>query len=348
MQVGDVVRASFGRGVHTFKVHVVVYAIVRDRATVLARDGTLYGPTRRSSLQMVDDLEQVERILWQGVLHDRQLRDRGQDVPRADPPDPPALDGDNGVAADDGVAADNGVVDNVVADNVADAPAAALPVVTVVADESFMCDLCGEDNATFACSGECHFCADCVTRYSETLFEGKAQSQVPLCAQKCGAVMPWKTMASAIDSDVKFARLFTHFADSRSVVVPVVHNTESLLDKVQDKALADLAETQTLKKPCCNTAMFDFQDCFAVKCNNCPSTFFCAWCMEHVSDNSADAHAHVRVCAQNALPGAVYGDYAVWEAHCRGKKRQRLDAVKGAIAHKMDKYLTTMMAVHYE
>ena len=57
--VGDVVRASFGRGVQTFKVDVVVYAIGRNKATVLTRDGTLFGPARLGSLQLVYGLEQI-------------------------------------------------------------------------------------------------------------------------------------------------------------------------------------------------------------------------------------------------------------------------------------------------
>ena len=99
-------------------------------------------------------------------------------------------------------------------------------------------------------------------------------------------------------------------------------------------------------KPCCKTAFFDFQDCFAVKCNNCPSTFFCASCMEHVSGNSVDAHEHVRVCTQNAHAGAVYGDYDRWDAHCRAKKRQRLDSMKDMVADKLDACFTVLKESH--
>ena len=160
--------------------------------------------------------------------------------------------------------------------------------------------------------------------------------------------MNWKTMACAIDSDAKFARLFTHFAASQSAETSTVYDTEeedtldSHMDKFRIKALAELAETHTLKKPCCNTAFFDFQDCFSVKCNNCPSTFFCAWCMEHVSGNSVDAHEHVRVCARNAHLGAVYGDYNQWDAHCRVKKRQRLESTKAMLADKLDECSTAL------
>ena len=150
-------------------------------------------------------------------------------------------------------------------------------------------------------------------------------------------------MASAIDSDDKFARLFTHFAASQSPETSTVRDTlkeddtvDFHLDKFRVKALAELAETQTLIKPCCKTAFFDFENCYAVKCNNCPSTFFCAWCMEYTSDNSDDAHKHVRICTQNAHPGAVYGNHNQWDAHCRAKKRKRLESVKDMIADKLD------------
>jgi hypothetical protein len=339
----------------TFKVDVVVYAVVRNKATVLTRDGTLFGPTRLGSLHVVYGLEQIERVWWQRVLDDyRQVHDPNDvvaDVAQddiAEPNDDGLVANANDVVADDAQddiaeANDDGVVDPHIAADEA-APPPVLVAVPVYAD-AFACDICGDD-AKFACSGACHYCAECLVRYSETLFEGKAPSQVPPCAQGCGSVMDWKTMACAIDSDAKFARLVTHFAASET---STVHDTlkeedtvDSLLDKVRAKALADLAETQTLMKPCCKTAFFDFQDCFAVKCNNCPSAFFCAWCMEHVSDNSADAHAHVRVCAQNAQPGAAYGDYDQWDAHCRAKKRQRLDSMKHMLADKLDECSTAL------
>ena len=62
LQVGDVVRASFGLGMQTFKVNVIVCDIARNKATLLTRDGTLFGPARIGSLQMVYDLEQIERV----------------------------------------------------------------------------------------------------------------------------------------------------------------------------------------------------------------------------------------------------------------------------------------------
>jgi hypothetical protein len=67
--------------------------------------------------------------------------------------------------------------------------------------------------------------------------------------------------------------------------------------------------------------------------------------MEHVSYNSDDAHDHVRVCPQNAQPGALYGDYDRWDAHCRAKKRQRLDSVQGMIADKVDEFFTDLMSM---
>ena len=275
LQVGDVVQASFGRGVRTFKVDVVVYAIVRNKATVLTRDGTLFGPARLGSLQMVYGLEQIERVWWQRVLDEyRQLHDQGPNNVVADvAQDDIAEPNDDGNAL---VANANDVVPHIAAEEAPHPPVTEAITVFDTKDDAFACDICGEADAKFACSGACHFCADCLLAYSETLSEGRAQTQVPPCAQGCGCVMDWKTMASAIDSDAKFARLVTHFAAPQPVETSTVHDmlkeedtVDSHLDKFRAKALAYLAEAQTLMKPCCKTAFFDFQD-FNSHATTCP------------------------------------------------------------------------------
>ena len=200
----------------TFKVHVIVYAIARNKATVLTRDGTRFGSARLSSFQMLHDLEQHERVLWQHVLHDyRQLHDQGPDRladdALVDIPDPPNDGAPLDVDVNEHFAMVEAGLDGLFA---AEAPPPVLEEVTVIEDDTFACDIFGEDDAKFSCNGACHFCADCLVAYSETLFEGKAECKVPACAQGCGSVFDWKTMAGAIDSDAKFARLFTHFAAS--------------------------------------------------------------------------------------------------------------------------------------
>ena len=45
------------------------------------------------------------------------------------------------------------------------------------------------------------------------------------------------------------------------------------------------------------------------------------------------------------MPGALYGDYDLWNAHCRAKKRQRLDSVKDIIADKVDDFFTGLMSM---
>ena len=50
-----------------------------------------------------------------------------------------------------------------------------------------------ECRAKFGCNGACHFCADCLVAYSETLFEGRAQTQVAIPLRVSG----WRRRASA-------------------------------------------------------------------------------------------------------------------------------------------------------
>lgn len=53
----------------------------------------------------------------------------------------------------------------------------------------------------------------------------------------------------------------------------------------------------------CNTALLDFDGCFAVKCS-C-SIYFCAWCLLE-SGNSEHVHSHVLKCTSNPKTSGKY------------------------------------------
>ena len=55
----------------------------------------------------------------------------------------------------------------------------------------------------------------------------------------------------------------------------------------------------------CNTAIFDFNGCFAIECASCKSNL-CAWCL---GDYSPDAHQHVKTCKYSLNPGSVFGTF---------------------------------------
>ena len=66
--------------------------------------------------------------------------------------------------------------------------------------------------------------------------------------------------------------------------------------------------------------MFDFDNCWSVKCRSCPK-YFCAWCLTYTTSDAEEGHDHVRACPENPHPGAVYGDMDYWERIHRPMKR---------------------------
>ena len=54
-------------------------------------------------------------------------------------------------------------------------------------------------------------------------------------------------------------------------------------------------EILQMKCPCCKTAFYDFEGCFAISCSSCPCKF-CGWCLHDCA--GGDAHPHVRGCGK--------------------------------------------------
>lgn len=82
-------------------------------------------------------------------------------------------------------------------------------------------------------------------------------------------------------------------------------------------------------------ALHDFDNCFSIQCESCPSTFFCAWCLTHVCHDGEESHEHVRVCAENPHPGAIYGDYRFWQdVHLPRKRRKRVSDAYGELCRR--------------
>lgn len=55
----------------------------------------------------------------------------------------------------------------------------------------------------------------------------------------------------------------------------------------------------------CNSAIFDFDGCFAIECNACKGSM-CGWCL---GDFSPDAHQHVMTCKHSLNPGSHHGTF---------------------------------------
>jgi hypothetical protein len=74
----------------------------------------------------------------------------------------------------------------------------------------------------------------------------------------------------------------------------------------QLRALANEVRETILNCRCpkanCGRVFQDFEGCFALKCSSC-NTAFCGWCL---ADCGADAHGHVRACAQNRAQDRGY------------------------------------------
>jgi hypothetical protein len=87
--------------------------------------------------------------------------------------------------------------------------------------------------------------------------------------------------------------------------------------------------------PCCTKAFYDFEACFALKCetkdhrgvaSGC-RTHFCAYCLKDCGtdrDGSNACHQHVAVCPFNIAPGRdVFGTVQMFE-RAQQERRQRL------------------------
>ena len=69
----------------------------------------------------------------------------------------------------------------------------------------------------------------------------------------------------------------------------------------EEKLVKGITEALTLKTPCCDRALLDFDGCTAVGCS-C-NAHFCAWCFEvfRGDDHSAKCHAHVMRCSMSMM-----------------------------------------------
>eukprot|EP00475_Leptophrys_vorax_P012647 TRINITY_DN19042_c0_g1_i1.p1 TRINITY_DN19042_c0_g1~~TRINITY_DN19042_c0_g1_i1.p1 ORF type:complete len:472 (-),score=103.01 TRINITY_DN19042_c0_g1_i1:31-1338(-) len=77
-----------------------------------------------------------------------------------------------------------------------------------------------------------------------------------------------------------------------------------------------------LRCPRCTQVFLDFNGCFALTCGRCRCGF-CAWCLQ---DCGNDAHAHVRTCPQNRMPGRnVFGDLNLWQDSNRARMKRNAE-----------------------
>lgn len=60
-------------------------------------------------------------------------------------------------------------------------------------------------------------------------------------------------------------------------------------------------EILNLHCPSCNIVFFDFDGCYAVKCNNC-ANYFCGWCLTGY-ESSVECHKHVIHCLHSMNKG---------------------------------------------
>ncbi len=63
----------------------------------------------------------------------------------------------------------------------------------------------------------------------------------------------------------------------------------------------------TLKTPCCQSTLLDFEGCFAIKCYNC-TKYFCGWCLNYNSDGSLSCHTHVLNCKSSLNKNEYFYD----------------------------------------
>lgn len=79
-------------------------------------------------------------------------------------------------------------------------------------------------------------------------------------------------------------------------------------------------EILNLHCPSCHITFFDFDGCFAVKCNNC-ANYFCGWCLDGF-DESHECHDHVILCKYSKQQGSYFS--ALEDFNCvQNQSRQK-------------------------
>jgi hypothetical protein len=95
----------------------------------------------------------------------------------------------------------------------------------------------------------------------------------------------------------------------------LLHATQSKIDQHRTFICENIL---TLHCERCNSAILDFDGCFAIECATCKSNF-CGWCLK---DFSPDAHAHVRSCRYSLNRGSVHGTFEQFNQNHRKKRTQ--------------------------
>jgi hypothetical protein len=181
------------------------------------------------------------------------------------------------------------------------------------------CNYCGTTVDATSSSAPCGtgtvLCAECTTNYVSTLLDRPPTGVGVPCPCDCGATLTWSHVARSVPDDVmtRLVRLYTP--------APPPPDPPPSLGSIVRRTFE---EASNLRAPCCGAVLDDFDNCFSVTCRACaPTTYFCAWCLRYTSSSSDDCHAHVRDCAENPHPGAVYGDMEYWLVVHRARKRRR-------------------------
>ncbi|KAL1522578.1 hypothetical protein AB1Y20_017563 [Prymnesium parvum] len=211
------------------------------------------------------------------------------------------------------------------------------------------CAVCLEEDAgVVACGGcgEAHYvCAACleahVGAFTRRPVALRAEGQVPCVGVRCvradgtpttyaaaqlAALLP----AEAFEEYLRSMRAVLEAAVEAEAEERVRRSVAAELRRREEAARAGRGEVEallralveevlTLKCPRCGQAYDDFEGCAALQCSRCPC-HFCGWC---TADCAADAHAHVRTCAEKPPGVDAYfpRPRRVFEEHWQRRKR---------------------------
>jgi hypothetical protein len=307
MHVGKRVGTVFGVGARVVRADVIVSQVDVQRRTVhvIAQDGEEYGPIAIQKLKEPRCEETHVELLEAWATHrveDYAARRITEAIRRAER-----------VYTEEELW---GVDEN---------PAPTYPTVQYqdaavqYQGEYHECNYCGTSVDATSSSAPCGtgtvLCAECTTNYVSTLLDRPPTGVGVPCPCDCGATLTWSHVARSVPDDVmtRLARLYTP-------APPHPDPPPSLGSLVR----RTFEEASNLCAPCCGTVLDDFDNCFSVTCRACtPTTYFCGWCLRYTSSSTDECHAHVRDCAENPHPGAVYGDMTYWLDVHRTRKRKR-------------------------
>jgi hypothetical protein len=149
-------------------------------------------------------------------------------------------------------------------------------------------------------------------------------------AQKgCEKLYSHSLVATSVPSEtfIKYMKAQERIIEEKTTAeleVRMKKEMEELMKMDERKRLVHLGrmyitdEVLNLSCPRCKAKFLDFNGCFALTCSRC-NCGFCAWCL---MDCGVDAHAHVRDCPDNLMPGKdVFGDVTLFETQHALKRR---------------------------